>query len=185
MRLIVGLGNPGRQYRFTRHNIGFQCVDLLSSKWAIPANERRKHAVLGIGHYAGQEVVLAKPRTFMNNSGDGVSYLLARFQAQIDDLVVIYDDMELPLGRLRIRPSGSDGGHKGVKSIISALRTESFPRIRLGIGLPPEGLDPVDYVLGRFSEAEATVIAKAVETVVAAVECLLEENIDLAMNRFN
>ena len=132
MHLIVGLGNPGLTYRGTRHNIGFLCVDLISKMWSIPVKERRAKAVLGRGVYAGREVVLAKPRTFMNNSGQGVSYLLTRFAAVVDDLLVIYDDMELPLGRLRIRRSGSDGGHKGVESIISTLRTQTFPRMRLG-----------------------------------------------------
>ena len=185
MRLIIGLGNPGFQYRGTRHNMGFRCVDLIAKMWAIPVKERRSNAVLGRGSHLGQEVVLAKPRTFMNNSGEGVSYLLNRFAADIDHLVVIYDDMELPLGRLRIRRSGSDGGHKGVQSIISHLKSQTFPRIRLGIGLPPEGQDPVDFVLGRLSKEESTVVDQAVETVVQAVECWLEEDIDVTMNRFN
>ena len=185
MRLIIGLGNPGLQYRKTRHNIGFECVDLMAQKWAISGSERRAKAVLSRGQRAGQEIVLAKPRTFMNNSGEGVSYLLTRFAASLDDLLVIYDDMELPLGRLRIRASGSDGGHNGVRSIISALHTESFPRVRLGIGCPPENQDSVDHVLGRFSKEDSKVIAHAMETVAHAVECWLEEGIDIAMNRFN
>ena len=141
--------------------------------------------VMSRGQRAGQEVVLAKPRTFMNNSGEGVSYLLTRFAASVDDLMVIYDDMELPLGRLRIRRSGSDGGHKGVRSIIYSLRTQTFPRIRLGIGDPLESADAVDYVLGRFSNEDAIVVAQAVESVAHAVECWLEEGIDVTMNRFN
>ena len=185
MRLIIGLGNPGFQYRGTRHNMGFQCVDLMAKMWSIPVKDRRSKAVLGRGNYLGQEIVLAKPRTFMNNSGEGVSYLINRFAADVDHLVVIYDDMELPLGRLRIRASGSDGGHRGVRSIIFNLKTRTFPRIRLGIGFPPEGQDPVDFVLGRFSKEESTVVNQAVETVVQAVECWLEEDIDVAMNRFN
>ena len=127
MRLIVGLGNPGLKYRSTRHNMGFRCVDLMSKIWSIPIKERRAKAVLGRGVYAGQEIVLAKPRTFMNDSGQGVSYLLTRFAADLDHLLVIYDDMELPLGRLRIRRSGSDGGHRGAESIIASLRTRTFP----------------------------------------------------------
>ncbi len=183
--MIVGLGNPGPQYRGTRHNIGFQCVDLMARKWGILVKERRAKAVLGRGHHAGHEVVLAKPRNFMNNSGECVSYLLTRFASQAEDLVVVYDDMELPLGHLRIRRSGGDGGHKGARSIIDSLETEAFPRIRLGIGPPPTGQDPVQFVLGGFSEGEAAVVARALETVVSAVECLLEEGIDVAMNRFN
>ena len=185
MRLIVGLGNPGTRYRSTRHNLGFRCLDRMALKWEIHSSDRRAKAVLGRGRHAGQEVVLAKPRTFMNNSGEGVVYLLARFGAQPSDLLIVYDDMELPLGRLRIRTSGSDGGHQGIRSIIAALKTQDFPRLRVGIGQPPPGHDPISHVLGRFSEEESTVIAKAVKKVVAAVDCLLEENIDVAMNRFN
>jgi PTH1 family peptidyl-tRNA hydrolase len=121
----------------------------------------------------------------MNNSGEGVAYLLARFRAQPADMVIVYDDMELPVGLLRIRSSGSDGGHQGMRSIISTLKTQAFPRIRVGIGHPPLGQDPISHVLGRFSEEESLVIARAVKRVAAAVDCLLEEDIDVAMNRFN
>ena len=185
MLLIVGLGNPGTRYRDTRHNAGFQCVDTLAHRWDIPVKERRPKTVLGVGRYGGHEVVLAKPRTFMNNSGEAIAYLLARFGGGPQSLVVIYDDMELAVGRLRIRPSGSDGGHNGMKAIISTLHTIQFARIRLGIGPPPEGQSSVRYVLGRFSPEEADLIAPAVDRVAEAVECLLEENIDVAMNRFN
>ena len=185
MRLIVGLGNPGVQYRWTRHNIGFRCVDSMARKWGIPASQRRAKAVLGQGSRAGEPIVLAKPRTFMNDSGQGVAYLLTRFGAKPEDLIVVYDDMELPLGRLRIRPSGSDGGHNGLRSIIASLNSQSFPRVRLGIGLPSMGQDTVNYVLGHFSEEETPVVAEAIERVVEAVDCLLQEGIDAAMNNFN
>ena len=185
MKLIIGLGNPGPGYRDTRHNAGFRCVDFIANLWSVPTKERRAKVVLGAGSRVGQEVVLAKPRTFMNNSGEGVYYLLTRFGARAEDLVVIYDDMELPLGRLRIRPSGSAGGHKGVDSIIAAVRTDGFPRIRLGIGSPPVGHDRVSHALGRFSHEEDEVLASATGRVASAVECILEEGIDVAMNRFN
>ena len=185
MLLIVGLGNPGTRYRCTRHNVGFRCVDLIARKWDIRQSERRAKAVLGRGNHAGKDIVLAKPRTFMNNSGEGVAYLLTRFAATPADLVVIYDEMELPVGRLRIRPSGSDGGHNGMRSIIAALNTQNFPRIRVGIGPPPPELGSISHVLGRFSQEESPQIAQSVKMVAEAVECLLEENIDVAMNRFN
>ena len=121
----------------------------------------------------------------MNNSGDAVSYLLTRFASKAEDLVILYDEMELPLGRLRIRASGSDGGHNGMRSIITSVKTEAFPRIRLGIGPPSDVQNFVPYVLGRFSKDEAGAVSQAVDDVVAAVECMLEENIDVAMNRFN
>ncbi len=185
MRIIVGLGNPGTRFRCSRHNIGFRCVDLIARKWGIRVSDRRAKAVLGRGNHAGEEIVLAKPRSYMNSSGEGVAYLLTRFASRPEDLVIIYDDMALPLGRLRIRPVGSDGGHRGVQSIIESLNTQAFPRIRLGIGSPPLEQDPVAYVLGRFYDEEDTIVARAVEAVVAAVDCMLEANIDEAMNRFN
>ncbi len=185
MRLIVGLGNPGARYAGTRHNLGFRCVDLMARRWGIPASDRRAKAVLGQGRHAGQKIVLAKPRTFMNNSGEGIVYLLTRFGAQPEDLVIIYDDMELPVGHLRLRPSGSDGGHKGMRSIIASLKTTNFPRLRVGIGHPPEGMDVVEYVLSGFLEDESKAMDRAVKNVVAAADCILEESIDVAMNRFN
>jgi len=153
--------------------------------WGISLSDRRAKAVLGQGQRGGQDVVLAKPRTFMNHSGEGVAYLLNRFAARPSDLVVIYDDMSLPLGKLRIRPIGSDGGHNGIRSIIATLGTQAFPRIRVGIGQPPLAQDQVAYVLGRFNEAESTLISQAATLVADVVACLLEENIDAAMNRFN
>jgi len=185
MRLIVGLGNPGTRYCGTRHNIGFRCVDLMAQRWGIRVSDRRAKAVLGRGNHGGEEIVLAKPRNFMNNSGEGVAYLLTRFASRPEDLVIIYDDMALPVGRLRLRPGGSDGGHRGIQSIIASLATLAFPRVRLGIGSPPLEQDAVGYVLGRFSGEEEAVVARAVESVVAAVDCILEEGIDEAMSRFN
>ena len=185
MRLIVGLGNPGLKYRGTRHNLGFRCVDLMAEEWSIPIEERRAKAVLGQGVHAGHGVVLAKPRNFMNNSGECVAYLQTRFAADLDQIMVVYDDMELPLGRLRIRRSGSDGGHRGVQSIISALGTVEFPRMRLGIGQPALGEDPVDFVLGQFSNEQSEVVDPAVKAAVTAMDCWLTEGIDAAMNRFN
>ena len=185
MRLIVGLGHPGVRYRSSRHNVGFRCLDLLAKTWDIPTKDRRAKAVLGQGYRSGREVVLAKPRTFMNNSGEGIAYLLTRFRAGPGDLVVIYDEMELPLGRLRIRPEGSDGGHNGMRSIIDALGTQDFPRIRVGIGPPAEGRSSIPHVLGHFSAPEEVVVSEAVDRVVAAVECILEEGIDAAMSKFN
>lgn len=185
MKLIVGLGNPGIRYRSSRHNVGFRCLDLLAKKWDIPTKDRRAKAVLGQGYRSDKEVVLAKPRTFMNNSGEGIAYLLTRFRAGPQDLVVIYDEMELPLGRLRIRAQGSDGGHNGMKSIISALGTQDFPRIRVGIGPPGQGHSSIPHVLGRFPGEEEPIVSEAVDRVAAAVECILEEGIDSAMSQFN
>ena len=185
MQLIVGLGNPGERYQYTRHNVGFRCIDLMARDWGINLSERRAKAVLGRGNHLGQDVVLAKPRTFMNNSGEGVAYLLTRFGAKPDDLVVVYDEMDLPLGRMRIRPNGSPAGHNGIRSIISELGTPNFARIRVGIGHPDLRGAQVSHVLNRFSEEEAPEIARVVKQVAEAVDCLLEESITVAMNRFN
>ena len=184
-RIIVGLGNPGPRFAGTRHNVGWKVVDLLSEQLGIPLNERRPKAVLGAGFNAGDRVVLAKPRTFMNNSGEAVEYLLSRFGGGGAGLLVIYDEMALLPGRIRMRASGSDAGHNGIRSIIQAVGGTGFPRLRIGIGAPPPGTEARDYVLGQFGDGESEAISNAVERAAQAARCLLEENIDAAMNRFN
>ena len=185
MLLVVGLGNPGIRYTATRHNVGFRFIDLLAKKAEIRLNDRRAKAVLGQGCIAGHEVVLVKPRTFMNNSGEGVEYLLARFGGRPSELLVVYDEMALPTGRIRLRASGSHAGHNGIRSIISAVQTDGFPRLRIGVGQPSNSGESVPHVLGKFSKEEEPLIAQAVQDAVSAVHCMLEESIDVAMNRFN
>jgi len=185
MLLVVGLGNPGSRYTSTRHNVGFRFIDLMAKKSEIRLNDRRAKAVLGQGRIAGHEVVLAKPRTFMNNSGEGTEYLLARFGGRPSELLVVYDEMALPTGRIRLRASGSHAGHNGIRSIISAVKTDGFPRLRIGVGQPSPGGETIPHVLGRFSKEEEPLIAQALQDSVSAVKCMLEENIDVAMNRFN
>ena len=185
MLVIVGLGNPGTRYSSTRHNVGFRFIDLMAKKSAIRLNDRRAKAVLGQGRIAGHEVVLAKPRTFMNNSGEGIEYLLARFGGRPSELLVVYDEMALPTGRIRLRASGSHAGHNGIRSIISAVQTDGFPRLRIGVGQPSNSGESVPHVLGKFSKEEEPLIAQAVQDAVSAVHCMLEESIDVAMNRFN
>ena len=184
-RLIVGLGNPGPRYRDTRHNVGFGCVDLLAERWGIKIGDRRRTTALGVGYREGKPVVLAKPRTFMNNSGEAVEYLLARFGGGPSNLLIIYDEMALLPGRIRLRAAGSDAGHNGIRSIIQAVGGTGFPRLRIGIGAPPPGVVARDYVLGKFENEEAEAMAGAVERAAAAIRCVLEENIDTAMNRYN
>ena len=185
MRIIVGLGNPGDRHRDSRHNLGFRCVDFMSRQWEIPFSERRAKAMLAIGRRHERDVVLVKPRTFMNNSGEGVSYLIDRFGVRASDILIIYDDLELALGRIRIRIQGSGGTHNGMRSIVSALQTQEIPRLRVGIGSPPLGQETIPYVLGRFSKDESETVSRSVELAAQAVECILEENIDAAMSRFN
>lgn len=183
--IIVGLGNPGPKFVGTRHNVGWRVIDALSGRLGIPVNERRPKAVLGTGYAADRRLVLAKPRTFMNNSGEAVEYLLTRFGGKAADLLIIYDEMALPPGRIRLRAAGSDAGHNGIRSIISAVSGTGFPRLRVGIGAPPGGLDPVVHVLGQFDDSEADAIEEAVQRSADAVLCLLDSGIDTAMNRFN
>ena len=185
MLLLVGLGNPGPRYSYTRHNVGFRFIDLMAKRADIRLSERRAKAVLGRGRIAGHDVVLAKPRTFMNNSGEGIEYLLARFGGRPSDLLVVYDEMALPVGRIRLRAAGSHAGHNGIRSIIATVHTEDFPRLRIGVGQPSENGESIPHVLGRFSKPEEPLIAKAVQDAAAAVQCMLEENIDIAMNRYN
>ena len=183
--IIVGLGNPGPKYSGTRHNIGFQCIDRMAKRWGIEVSERRAKAVLGKGSYRGQNVVLAKPRTFMNHSGEGLRYLLARFSAVPADLLVIYDEMALPMGKLRLRSTGSDAGHNGIRSIIDCLNTVEFPRLRIGIGRPDPESNYVSHVLDRFSQEDQTIIDEVVDRVILATECIIEESLERAMNKFN
>lgn len=184
--IIIGLGNPGPRYRATRHNIGFACLDLLAERWRIPLNDRRPTALLGSGYRHAAPVTLARPRTFMNLSGDAAAYLTTRFAARPADLLIVHDEMALPLGRLRLRAQGSDAGHNGIKDIIRAVRTHQFPRLRIGIGAPaPDAADSVAHVLGRFTDAEQPAVADALRRAADAVECLLDEGIATAMNRYN
>lgn len=183
--IIVGLGNPGPRYADTRHNVGWRVIDLLSQGMNIPLNERRPKAVLGTGYVDDRRVVLVKPRTFMNNSGEAVEYLMARFGGGGRNLLVIYDEMALLPGRIRLRAAGSDAGHNGIRSIIQTVGGTGFPRLRIGIGAPPAGMEARDYVLGKFGGEEARAIAEAVERSADAVRCVLSESIDAAMNKFN
>lgn len=184
MRLIVGLGNPGRKYAGSRHNVGFQCLDRLAEAWGLSFGRRKHKALLAQGQMAGLQVVLAKPQTFMNLSGQSVKPLAHFYRVCPEDILVIYDDLDLPLGKIRLRPEGGSGGHKGMKSIIEQLGTNGFPRLRLGIGRPTHG-DPVDYVLSDFALDEQIALEQAYERAVPAVELWLTEGIAAAMNRYN
>lgn len=184
-KLVVGLGNNGEQYVGSRHNLGFECVERLARQSSITFSQRRRHTLVGEGVIAGRRVALAKPRTFVNNSGKAITALLARYKASVRDLLAIYDDMDLPPGKLRLRSGGGSGGHKGVKSIIEALGTDEFDRIRIGIGRPPPGMGEVEYVLGPMSPEERKTADEALDRAAAAVLYVLTEDFAAAMNRFN
>lgn len=185
MKLIVGLGNPGTRYAMTRHNVGFWVIDQLSEEWDLPVRQEKWNALVGSGHVAGEQVVLLKPLTYMNLSGEAVGPALSWFKGSPDDLVVIYDDLDLAPGQIRLRQKGSSGGHRGVQSIIDHLGTNVFKRVKIGIGRP-EGRQPIsDYVLSPFSVSEEEMIRDAVNRSVEAVCTFLETSFVEAMNRFN
>jgi PTH1 family peptidyl-tRNA hydrolase len=185
LAMVVGLGNPGPEYELHRHNIGFRVVDALARAHGLRFSVRKGKARVAQGAVDGREVILVKPRTYMNLSGQAVSRICRELEVASDRLLIVYDDLDLPLGRLRLRPEGGSGGHKGMRSIIRALGTQSFARLRVGIGRPPGRMDPADYVLQPFEEEEQPLVAEAVERAVGAVEYWLAEDVVAAMDRFN
>lgn len=190
MKLIVGLGNPGKEYSANRHNIGFLCINYIARQHHIALDKKQGKSRTGAGTIAGEQVLLAKPQTYMNASGQAVILLMQKFKIEPDDLIVIHDDLDLPLGKIRIRQGSSAGGHNGAKSIISHLGSQEFIRIRVGISRPPvNGEVPictiVDYVLGDFTPDDNPVIEETVHRVGDAVVCLLTEGLTATMNKFN
>ncbi len=185
MHLIVGLGNPGREYAWTRHNLGWQVVALLSEEWQIPLGKKTMESVWGQGRVGGEPVILAQPSTFMNLSGRAVASLLSYFKLSPADLVVVHDDLDVPLWRLKIVERGGPGGHRGVASIIQHLHTEEFLRVKMGIGRPPAMMPTENYVLSHFPADEAENVAQLIERAAAAVDCLLKEGLAAAQNRFH
>ncbi len=192
MRIIAGLGNPGPQYERTRHNVGFMVVDALADRHGLRFGPQKFGAVTARGRLAGREVLLAKPLTFMNLSGRVLAPLLAFYKLAPADLLVVHDDLDLPLGRLQIRERGGDGGHNGLRSIIAELGDPGFLRLRVGIGRPPRdrsapggAQDPADYVLSPFAPEELPALEKVIARAVEAIETLLRDGVARAMNRYN
>ncbi len=184
MKIIVGLGNPGIPYRMTRHNIGFQVADRLAKMNHILISAKRFKALYGKGRIDSQEVVLAKPMTFMNRSGEAVNKVLRFFCVGMEDLIVIHDDLDLPLGRLRFKRRGGDGGHQGVRSIIEMTGGNSFLRLKVGIGRPPQGMDPAEYVLDVFDKIEQSQLDQILSQAAESLRVLLLEGLEAAMNRY-
>ena len=185
MKLIVGLGNPGREYELTRHNIGFMAIDELAKRWNISLNEQKFKGVFGAGFVNGEKVILLKPLTYMNLSGESIRPLMDYYKIDVDDFVVMYDDLDIPVGKLRLRMKGSAGGHNGVKSTISHLGTQEFQRIRMGIDRPKNGMKVVDYVLGRFTSEEIPDVNHSIEKAADACEEWLNKPFLQIMNTFN
>ena len=186
MYLIVGLGNPGKQYENTRHNVGFDAVDLLVDEYRVPSSGKQHKAMYGKGVIAGQKVILVKPLTYMNLSGESVRALVDYYKIDPEEeLIVIYDDISLDVGKLRIRAKGSAGGHNGIKNIIAHVGGPVFPRIKVGVGEKPPKYDLADYVLGHFSKAEQELMEEGYEDAVKAVEMIVSGDISGAMNEYN
>ena len=184
MKLIVGLGNPGPEYAKTRHNVGWQVVDAFARKFRIEVTTHEKNAMTGSGRVAGGSVMIAKPLTYMNLSGDAVRLLVNAYLDSTDDLMVVYDDIDLPLGKLRIRPNGSSGTHNGMRSIIGTLGSERFPRLRVGIGSSEQG-KLRDYVLDEFPPEEQEAVDAAIDRAVSALVLFARGDLRRAMNEFN
>jgi PTH1 family peptidyl-tRNA hydrolase len=187
MKLIVGLGNPGRAYANNRHNIGFMCINHLARTQSVKFDQKKGRARIGMGKVTGKEVVLAKPQTHMNSSGESVSRLVKKFNISLDELIIIHDDLDLPLGKIRISFGSSSGGHKGIESIITELGNQDFIRLRVGVGRPAEASEDeiIAYVLSDFTAEQKKAVVPVIPRVSEAILCLLTEGLTPAMNKFN
>lgn len=186
MYLIAGLGNPGREYVGTRHNVGFEVADAICSKFDINLNKEKFRAVFGDGRIAGEKVIIAKPQTYMNLSGEAIREIADWYKIEPDNIIIIYDDISLPVGKIRIREKGSAGGHNGIKNIIYQLQTDVFPRIKIGVGAPEHpDFDMKDYVLGHFSKEETEILTESAIRAVFAAQEIIKADAKSAMNKFN
>ncbi len=184
MVVIVGLGNPGKKYENTRHNMGFKAIDQLSEKWQIPVEKSKHQALVGEGRLRGEKVILVKPQTFMNQSGISVKSIVDYYQVPLEKLLIIYDDLDLSLGTVRIRKNGGAGTHNGMRSVVNHLGEKTFPRIRIGIGNREE-VSMIQFVIGKVNKEEKEILNRTIEKAAEAVEVLLDQGIDKAMNRYN
>ncbi|MCX7571982.1 aminoacyl-tRNA hydrolase [Tumebacillus sp. DT12] len=185
MKLIIGLGNPGKEYEMTRHNIGWMALDRLAKEWNIDVTKSKYRALYGEGTVKGEKVVLLKPMTYMNLSGESLSQAMQWYKPDLKDIVVLYDDMDIPLGKLRLRTKGSPGGHNGIKSLVQHLGTQEFNRVRMGIGRPHPGSDVIKHVLTNFRKEEVEDVENAVSKIGDVIECIIDQGFLIAMNRFN
>lgn len=184
MKLIVGLGNPGRKYEKTRHNCGFMVVDELARQLNIPVDQNKFQGLYGKGKVGGEDVVLLKPQTYMNLSGDSMIHFMNYFKIPVEDIIVVYDDLDLPVGKIRLRTKGSPGGHNGIKSIVGHLKTQNFNRIRVGIDRD-KFIPVVDYVLGKFTKEQEPPLQESIALASAALKLSIQEDFTKAMNQFN
>jgi peptidyl-tRNA hydrolase, PTH1 family len=185
VKLLVGLGNPGRKYERTRHNLGFTIIDRLAAENRVKVRNKVYDAMVGEWSAGGERVLLVKPQSYMNRSGESVKALMRESAVAPEDLVVVYDELDLPFGKIRIRPKGSSAGHRGLHSIIESLAGAPFYRVRVGIGRPPEGVDPADYVLEHFTSEELQRLEEIIPVAAEAITCLVREGGRRAMEQFN
>ena len=185
MYLIVGLGNPEQEYKQTRHNMGFDTIDKIAQKYNIEINKSKFQGIYGKGEIKGEKVIILKPQTYMNLSGICIKQFINYYKIEKEKQLIIYDDMDIEPGKIKIRKKGSSGGHNGIKSIIQEIGTEEFQRIRIGIGKPTEHQDKINYVIGKVQEQELVELEKGTEKAEQAVAEIIENGIDIAMNKFN
>lgn len=185
MKIVVGLGNPGSEYSQTRHNVGFMAIHAWAAKHGVVTWKNKFEAQIAEIKINNEQVILVKPQTYMNLSGVAVAPIVKWYKAQLEDVIIIYDDMDTTLGKIRLRKKGSAGGHNGIESILVNLGQEDFPRVRVGISRPPQGWTVVGYVLGKFSKEEQGIVVEVLEKIGLALESWLKEGLDKAMNKFN
>lgn len=185
MYIIAGLGNPESKYDKTRHNIGFRLIDELAVRNGITFSDRKHNGLVGKGIISGEKVILLKPLTYMNLSGECVGPAADYYKVEPENVIILFDDISLDVGRIRIRKKGSAGGHNGIKSIIAHLGSENFPRLKFGVGHKPKEMDLADYVLGRFSSQDEATVSEGIKRACEAVECMIGEGCDAAMNKYN
>lgn len=185
MYIIVGLGNPGKQYDKTRHNVGFDVIDMLANEYDISVTKIKHKALIGEGRIGSEKVLLVKPQTYMNLSGETLIDIYNYYKVDLENIVVIYDDIDLDVGKLRIRKKGSGGTHNGMRSIVKCLGSTEFPRVRVGVSKPMPGQNLADFVLSRFRKEEVDDLEIGLEKACNAVDCIIRENLDLAMNKYN
>ncbi len=185
MYIIAGLGNPESKYDKTRHNIGFRLIDELAVRNGITFSDRKHNGLVGKGIISGEKVILLKPLTYMNLSGECVGPAADYYKVEPENVIILFDDISLDVGRIRIRKKGSAGGHNGIKSIIAHLGSENFPRLKFGVGDKPKEMDLADYVLGRFSSQDEATVSEGIKRACEAVECMIGEGCDAAMNKYN
>jgi len=185
MKVIIGLGNPGSKYDNTRHNVGFDVIDYISQQYNISINKVKFKAIIGEGTIEGQRVILVKPQTYMNLSGESVREIIEWYKIPVGNIIIVFDDIDLNMGKIRVRPKGSSGSHNGMKSVIYQIQNDNFPRIRIGIGRPPEGWDLADYVLSKFGAEDKKIMDESVKNAAKAVASIIKSGADAAMNTFN